>query len=160
MKKFTWMTFCLLFSACSILSTPTPRATTPGDLSVSMQRGPCFGACPVYELKLNAAGKVMYNGQNFVRVLGGQEYTLSAEHVQDLVEAIQTAHFFELNDQYTASVTDMPSVTLSITLDGQTKTIYHYGSLSCEGELDSAPKTLCDLENKIDALAQVERWVK
>lgn len=47
--------------------------------------------------------------------------------VKELVDAFYEAGFFSMRDRYEEHVTDLPSQTTSITLDGATKVVYRYG---------------------------------
>ncbi len=144
-----------VIGACAL--TASPPAPDYSDLVITLERTPCFGACPVYKLAIYGDGRVMYAGQQFVAVTGQQTTTLSAEQVQELVSEIERADYFSLKDEYTAPATDMPSAIVSVSLNRQTKTINHYGY--CGAEFDEAPKELCDLEQKVDEITNSAQWV-
>ena len=42
----------------------------PQDLSIVLQRGLCFGSCPIYSLEVDESGSVRYEGDRFVKVGG------------------------------------------------------------------------------------------
>lgn len=71
--------------------------------------------------------------------------------MQELVNEFYRAGFFSLADRYEQQVTDLPSQTTSIAIDGKTKTVYRYGF---------EPQRLAELEDKIDEVAGTEKWVK
>jgi len=124
-----------------------------------MRRDPCFGTCPIYNLTIYANGKVEYEGLGYVKIEGNRKSTISADKIEELVSAIDKAKFFSLEDQYVAGATDLPAVTLSITLNGKSKSVYHYGFLDCKGRFDDAPQELCELEDKIDEVVDSKRWI-
>lgn len=161
MKHFLFLILCISVAACS-QGFPIKENSTPAypDLMISMERGPCFGTCPVYNLTIDADGNVAYEGRLFVAVEGIRNAKISFEKIQELVMAIEIANFFDLEDQYHAPATDLPSITLSITLKEQNKTIWHYGTLDCSGDLDTAPQELCELENKIDEIINTKQWIE
>jgi hypothetical protein len=70
---------------------------------------------------------------------------------------IEKANYFALEDTYSALATDMPSAITSVSLNGQSKKIDHYGY--CGYEFDTAPQALCDLEQQIDAITNSAQWV-
>ncbi len=138
---------------------PTPTAVYPG-LSISLERGPCITGCAVYRVMVDAYGNVSYEGLYGVAVQGKRSAKITLQQVGELVQAIDQAHVLALPDTY-GSIN--PSVTLVITLHGQSKHFSHvYGSLECREDLyqDGAPPALCALEHKIEAVVNVEQWVK
>jgi hypothetical protein len=160
MKNLRGLSICLVIGACiSACHAQQPSTPRYPDLVITMQRGPCFGTCPVYLLTIYGDGRVIYEGQYFVTVEGIRKAKLEAEQIQALVTAFEHANFFGLRDNYAAPATDLPSVDISITINGRSQKIRHYGMLTCNGELDSAPQELCDLENKIDAIVNSSQWV-
>jgi hypothetical protein len=123
-----------------------------------MERGACYGRCPIYKLTISANGTVDYEGIRFVRIEGKRRSKINASQIEELVASIKNADFFSLEDEYVTPATDLPSITLSITLDGQTKSIWHYGFLDCGSE--NAPQELCELESKIEEVVNSKQWVK
>ena len=69
---------CWLVAACApaprpaaeAAPTPTPRVETEGD-GITLERGPCFGTCPVYTVTLSRSGAVRFEGRRFVADSGG-----------------------------------------------------------------------------------------
>ena len=157
MKLILFIVLCLALAACGgpPAQSPTPIYT---DLVIMMERTVCFGACPAYRLTIYGDGRVVYEGKAFVAVEGTQTTQISAEKVQELVVAFEKAGFFSLEDSYTVPATDLPTTITSITLDGQSKRISHYG-IGGNPEVDNAPKELYELENKIDEIVNSEQWV-
>ncbi len=121
------------------------------DVTITLERTICFGFCPDYVVMIHGDGLVEYEGRNFVAVEGRQTARISEESVRELVNEFYSSGFFSLEDRYEQQVTDLPSQTTSITIDGKTKTVYRYGF---------EPHRLADLEDKIDEIAQTEKWVK
>jgi hypothetical protein len=121
------------------------------DVRISLERTPCFGFCPDYTVTVFGNGTVVYEGRNFVAVEGVQKGQITQDDVRDLVDEFYRTGFFNMRDRYEQSVTDLPSQTTTITIDGNTKSVYRYGS---------EPERLAMLEDKIDEIAQTEKWVK
>jgi len=137
-------------SACTARDT---AADAPRSVSITMERTPCFGRCPVYRLDLDGAGKVVYEGRGFVKERGRQEATVRAADVQALAKEIEAAGFFTLRDSYPPDATDNASVITSVTIDGKTKRIEH--DLSSR----AAPASLKALYQRIDEVAGSRQWV-
>jgi hypothetical protein len=130
----------------------------PADLVVTFERGPCFGACPVYTLTVFADGSVAYNGVAFVLAEGNQQSSLASEEVDHLYQIIVEADFFGLQDRYEVAVSDLPSLLTTVAMDGQAKTVYHYG-VGCGTDLDTAPAGLCEVEALLEGIAVSNGWV-
>jgi hypothetical protein len=120
------------------------------DLVIHMERTICFGTCPVYSVTIYGDGTVEYLGERFVAVEGEQTAQISEEQVRELVQAFYDADFFNMQDRYEDNVTDLPSTTTTITLNGETKSVYNYFG---------APEELEALEDKIDEISGAAEWV-
>lgn len=160
MKWFTYFFLGLLAAACGAAAlepTPTPDYAR---LVITLERTACFGACPIYKLTIYGDGRVEYEGERFVDVTGKQSSTISADQVRELVDALEQADYFNLKDDYTVPVSDLPTTRTSVTLDGKTKSISNYGSCFFDMEgVEKAPQALCDFETKIDAVTNSAQWV-
>ena len=93
---------------------------------------------------------MIYEGRNFVAVTGRQTSSISQEQVRELVKAFYETDYFSLKNEYSAQVTDLPTTTTSITVDGRFKQVINYYG---------APEQLMELENKIDDISNSEKWV-
>ncbi|RPJ63468.1 MAG: hypothetical protein EHM12_02240, partial [Dehalococcoidia bacterium] len=112
------------------------------ELVIKLERTACFGACPVYSLKINGNGTVVYEGKDFVRIKGVEETTVGPEIIDQLLQAFEEAGYFSLNDSYTGfGKSDMPHANTSISIGSRAKSIRHY-----LGD-QSAPGKLTELEN-------------
>jgi hypothetical protein len=119
------------------------------DIVITMVREVCFGACPVYSVQIYADGTVIYVGKENVREIGERRFKISAEKLRGLIKEFERIDFFSLRDRYDIdengmSVTDQPTTTTSICLNGKKKKVVDY----CY-----APKELVELEDKIDTIA-------
>lgn len=140
---------CLLIFICA------PALGEDTNTSVSLQRGICFGTCPVYSLTIFANGSVVYEGKEFVKELGIRNGTLNTSTVDELFNMIESSGFFDLADSYSAyDITDMPSATITLITGGKVKRVEHY-----HGDM-TTPPILTDLENAIDQAADVTRWTE
>ena len=124
------------------------------DVVITLKRGACYGPCPIYSLAIYGDGKVVYKGERFVGITGKRVSKISQEKVKKLIKAFYKINYFSLKDEYSLGPTDCSSAETSITIDGKTKTVYHY-----YGD-ETAPKELTRLEDKIDKIVGTERWIK
>ncbi|HSM18509.1 MAG TPA: DUF6438 domain-containing protein [Gemmatimonadales bacterium] len=152
-----WCT-ALALLACS------PRAAVQaaapiGDVSITLERGPCFGTCPVYRLTVDGAGQVRYEGRAHVSVVGRDSAVISQSEVRRLLAEFDRAGFAQLADQYTAGqpscplyAPDSPTAITSLTQSGATKRVEHdYGCAD-------VPRALTALERLIDDVIGSDRW--
>jgi len=121
------------------------------DIVITIARSSCFGYCPVYSAEIHANGEVVYVGRENVKEKGERRFKISQETIQQLVKEFERVDYFSLKYKYDAdengmSVTDLPTTTTSLCLDGKKKTVVNYYG---------APKRLFDLEDKIDSLAGI-----
>jgi acetamidase/formamidase len=130
---------------------------------ITLERGPCFGACPMYKVMVASDGAVSFEGLNFVKTKGTATAQIKPEEFKRLVSEFERIKFSSLDDKYEPgsrgcgpAVTDMPSARTSIQMSGKTKSVYHY-----HGCRDSEIlRALSALERKIDEIAGTEKWIK
>jgi hypothetical protein len=146
------MTHMLLAISLSLLSLPV----------ITLERTVCFGSCPAYKVTIYDDGKVVYEGQEFVKRKGRVEARISKAELEQLVREFDRLDYLKLDDQYGVGHkcpedwTDYPSAITSLTRNGKQKTVNHY--LGCRGLpiLDQ----LRALEDKIDEVVKTDRWIK
>jgi hypothetical protein len=97
---------------------------------------------------------VHYNGRNFVNVVGEATSTIPAADVARLVARFDEIGFDNLRDAYRGEMTDLPTYTLSITRNGQTKTVVDYGGVQA-----GMPREVRDLQREVDNVAGTAQWV-
>lgn len=129
-------------------------------ISITLERTPCFGTCPVYRVSIAGDGAVLFEGRNHVDSAHATS-RLSADEVMALRRFFDDARFFELDDSYvsgekncTPYFTDAPTVITSIAIDGRSKGVRH--DRGCGG----VPERLSSLEDGIDRIVGVWRWTK
>lgn len=139
----------------------------PSDFSALLARSACRGSCPVYSLKVSANGSVHYNGMRHVLAEGHFQTSISTEEVAELYRVVVENDFFDLKDSYnTEGVLDLPTVTVTITLNGQRKSIDSLG-IGCESfsyrgfdpPFEPPPDALCDVEALLDRILTSNGWI-
>lgn len=124
------------------------------DLEITLERRHCYGTCPVYKLAVFGDGRVIYQGERFVKEVGERTKTLSPDEVKMLVNEFDRAGYFSFKDEYADySMTDMPTTVTSIRIEGRSKRVEHY-----HGDF-STPKKLIRLENLIDEIVRTIEWI-
>ena len=160
-----------LAAACARPATPAPSAARPSGAAgqatadsavrITLERGPCFGTCPVYSVTLDGSGAVLFEGRRFVADTGISTGRVPPARIDSLVAALTAGGYFDFADRYTAGepgceryATDLPSVITEVRAGGRTKRVEHdHGCME-------APQALTALEGRIDSVAGVARWIK
>ena len=94
---------------------------------IKLERGPCYGPCPIYKLTIYGNGKVVYVGERFVQVEGAKTATISEKKIRELVSEFEKTDYFALKSKYDSEDwTCNPSTITSIEIQGRSKIIYHY----------------------------------
>ncbi len=120
---------------------------------ISLERGMCFGTCPVYSVTLFENGSVFYHGEKFVKETGNLTDTLTGSGFADILQACNETGFFQMNDEYVnLDMTDMPSAIITVQNGSGIKRVEHY-----HGDIH-APAKLTTLEDLIDQVVQITRW--
>ena len=145
---------CLLLTSFALASDRAESEIA----TVTLERTPCFGACPVYKLTVHRSGQVEYEGKDHVREKGPRTGSISAEDFNKLVKKIEQINFFGLNDRYDGkrpdgsgvTVTDLPTRKTTVTKENRTKTVENYFR---------GPAGLNELEDLIDQVTKSAEWV-
>lgn len=146
--------------AGSAVAGPT-AAAGEAPVRIRLERGPCFGTCPVYSVTLNGSGAVLFEGRRFVADTGVSTGRVPPARVDSLLAELAAGGYFDWADRYAAGepgceryATDLPLVVTEVRAAGRSKRIEHdHGCME-------APEALTALEERIDSVAGVARWIR
>jgi len=137
--------------SCSSTNNVTPFEFKENNPVFSLSRSACYGYCPTYNLTFKGNGEATYEGLNHVDRIGTYRATVSKDQLINLMKRFKEIKFFELKDLYDDMVTDIPTYTVSYTLNGKTKQVVdRFGS----------PQELRDAERYMDDIANSLDWKK
>ena len=148
-----------LASTPAACSSRSPDDFVKSGASVTLTRGPCYGKCPIYTVKLAADGAVEFSGHRFVGTCGTAQGRVAPDVWAQLMGQFHRARFFELEDAYDETslprqcATDHAHTTTSIRVGNEVKQIVH--SAGCR----DVPPELTALEDAIDAAAGSQKWI-
>jgi hypothetical protein len=140
-------------SEISVSVTPSPNpidpTNIPADTKITLLHTICAGNCATYKLEVFANGRVVENGQ--VR-------HISEDRIKALISEFHRINYFSLTDDYGFFNRNKcpgfreyaSAVTTSITINGQTKTVFH--THGCQDLETSSP--LESFENRIEELVE------
>ncbi len=113
----------------------------------TLQRTPCFGFCPVYNVAVFEDGTLVYTGIANVERMGVSELHTDPLAVESVIQRAQYAGYFDWQDSYEQQlITDQATVITSLRTDDAWKQITRYG-----GD-PNAPVGLVWVEDSIDQL--------
>ncbi|WP_422927931.1 DUF6438 domain-containing protein [Singulisphaera sp. PoT] len=81
---------------------------------ITLQRTPCFGACPTDRVVLHPDGNADYYGQRHVQRVGHYKGIFGEANFDRLSKLIVAQRFFDLKPRYHRGVTDLPSVIVTV----------------------------------------------
>ncbi|HRC33520.1 MAG TPA: DUF6438 domain-containing protein [Bacteroidia bacterium] len=153
--------FLLIFSFCFSLlvsckvkdNNSVSKSVSNDSLFLSIDKSPCFGACPTYTMVIYSnGGKSTLSGKKFTKNLGKFEYVFSNDQIKDLKVKITEADFFNLKDSYDDErVMDLPMSTIDVFMGGVRKKVV--------GRYET-PKEFRVFETYLDSLASLPVWQK
>ncbi len=121
---------------------------------VTLTRGACSNACPVYSVSIDQTGTIRWNGTKLVTKKGKASVQVSLERIEKVKKALKEYKFWNLKNEYLEkSIADQASISIGVTSDARFKKIQHY-----LGD-KNAPKSLFDLEKELDLLLETKKWV-
>ena len=126
-----------------------------------LSAGPCFGACPVYRVTVDAGDRAVFEGERDVAQRGRHEQQLPAGTLARLLQELDGLGAFDLARLYTpgskncqAYATDHPSMRFELD-DGKRRVeVDHY--LGCR----DAPEHLRKIESLIEERSGARHWIK
>jgi hypothetical protein len=97
---------------------------SPVTLFAILERGACFGRCPIFKMAIYQSGNATYEGINFVDSLGTYSTVFTTA---ELAEITSQAKLFGLDTMKTKydqnGVTDLPTTMIGATMSGEYKAI-------------------------------------
>lgn len=119
-------------------------------LLATLERGFCFGTCPVYKVEIYQSGHAVYVGKANVKMIGTFTAQLSKDQLNSLISTAKEINYMGLEDVYdNKGVTDLPTTTSSIVINKKRKVV--------KRRIDY-PEYMLAFEEKIDEIVQNAQW--
>ena len=93
------------------------------EVEIGLGRTPCFGACPVYTLRLLGSGLLIYEGEMFVKSKHERRFTFEPERLLPLLEGFERLDFLGQDHHCNAAVADLPSACLTLRIGRRSRTV-------------------------------------
>lgn len=130
----------------------------PGGPRIVLERGACKGSCPEYRVEVDEGGRLVYQGNGHVGVVGRREERLTPERVTEIARALVDAGMFRLDappfDECPQKETCRATFTLELQFEGRFRRLQVDEGNKC---LD--PEVLA-LAERVDRELGTERWVE
>ncbi|HEX8031582.1 MAG TPA: DUF6438 domain-containing protein [Vicinamibacterales bacterium] len=146
--------------ACATTSqTSHTGGATAQPQAITLSVGPCFGFCPVYELTVDAAGGVVFQGSRHTAILGERRRRVSPATYATL--AADLARFKPTADtsspvECTAAVSDTSAYTVTWSEGGDRKVVAVSQSGCPGGPAHDMNRVLRDMPDRLG----VADWAK
>lgn len=89
----------------------------------------CFGSCPIIDISVTKEGKVLFQGEGYVKALGFYSSNLDSKTKNYIFNKFRRANPLGLQDNYSVGHTDDESLTTTFIQNGKiVKTIHDYGN--------------------------------
>jgi hypothetical protein len=128
-------------------------------IQVVLERGPCYGTCPVYAVTVRGDGTILLDARRHLDTTGTIERRVPGAEVAALMRLMEESGFFGLEASYTLNrfacrpyVTDAALVVIEARVGARHKRVEH--DLGCGG----APAALLRIEQRLDSLGGLARW--
>jgi hypothetical protein len=130
-------------------ATFAPKAQEP---VLVYQRTPCYGRCPTYTATIFADGRVEYDGQRFVSLLGKHTLSLPPATVAAMLAEAKRINFSSLANRYAGYTSDLPASIITVHSVGQPL----HAVYASEGIPESLQGYITYLNSRLDPLANAE----
>lgn len=113
---------------------------------ISFQQGPGFSPLsPVYTIEVYNNFQMFLSAEKNLAIEGRYMRTLTKEEYKQLINAFVDASFFDFEDEYTSTITDLPTQYISFFYEGKSKVIKDYhGAPNSLGELELMVRSYLD----------------
>lgn len=123
--------------------------TLEREFFASISRSACFGACPTYNMIIYSDGFVELEGIRSIELIGKFTTNLSVAQVQNFRVRANRTGFMDMEDKYDGAVSDLPSATTTIVLNGVKKSVYRRFDY---------PQSILKFEELFDELLKIQKW--
>lgn len=116
---------------------------------VSIERTPCFGACPTYTLSMDKNGNITYVGSNHVSKIGVYKGKLSKKEANNYFRKYNTYITSKIKNEYKDDIVDMAGLNITIVKSGKKKYIKN---------AQFGPSILKAMANELDRITENVKW--
>ncbi|HQW12040.1 MAG TPA: DUF6438 domain-containing protein [Saprospiraceae bacterium] len=122
----------------------------------TINQGPCFGRCPVYEISFNTDSTLQLEGKNFMNYIGYYIRKLTPEQYASLMEKYHAIKVAELQEKYDANIADYPMAITYFFSKGNNNNVIIKKVVNA----GNAPEELNNLQNEVRQYINMMGWDK
>ena len=102
MRQLLFIVLLFSISSCGTFkkNTNTFTFSESKDLIISLQRGACYGTCPIYKIQIYTDGSGIYTGTRFVENIGVIEFSLSENQINLILTQAEAIGFKNMKEEY------------------------------------------------------------
>jgi hypothetical protein len=127
----------------------TKQLNKPNQLLFSIEKGPCFGACPEYRIEVFTNGEAHLKGIRNVEHVGEFKSQIPDSLLDEMKKSIGAMNIASLDTNYVNKyLTDFPAVDLAFDISGERKRIHLFDE-SLPSEIQSVVDIITGYENQI-----------
>ena len=118
MRILLWCVLIFQKFSCNLFKKKLSIETQNKELIISIQKTPCFGTCPVYNISIFSDGTGIYKGIQFVEKMGEYEFSIDSSASNKILKEAIKIDFIDIkeHDYFAPRIQDLPTTT--ITIDG------------------------------------------
>lgn len=131
-----------------------PPTVSLEKVHITLERSGCYGYCPSYRVQLSGDGAAVYDGGEYVDVLGTHHYRIDPARVAELVESVRSKDLWSLRSHYPSGVTDSAGYEITIALGSDVYHIFDY-----VGYRVGMPQAVTEFEEEVDDAAESHGWI-
>jgi len=168
----------LALAACWTGEVPPPAAPPaeaphpPADHSVLLERTPCFGMCPAYQVVVSNNGVVQWHGESNVAVVGNRTGRIARGQFAQIDAMIDRIGFFDYDElgekpnpmtctrQGNSGTCNWRSFTICSDTSHVVITVKRKGVNHRVDDALCGPSEIDELGKLIDKVANTERWIR
>lgn len=142
-----------LLASCSSSKEMPEKHETQLVRWIELSKFPCFGHCPVYDLRLFQDGLVLLKGKDHLDMKGVYFAELSPDKINKLKKLYESISWTDLKNEYWVNLQDLPVTHI---------TVYNeYGAIVKDIKANSnLPDKLNDLSLALTGLLKKEKWTQ
>lgn len=118
---------------------------------IGFQKTPCFGKCPVYEVKFFSDGKATWNGRMHTDRMGLYEAKVEKKLIKEIQVKADAMGYWDFYEKYPTEnqVVDLPTTITMVRVGDMTKTVKN---------THEAPEKLEEFENYLSEVIEGLDW--
>jgi len=126
------------------------ESTAHGVTEIGIERGACFGTCPVYTFVIKSDGTCHYKGDKYVERIGEFSCNIPIWDFHTLAQFIRESGYMGFESEYSRMITDHATTYTTVVMNGKRKVIRNYAN--------AGPTALWAIEQLIDGLITKAQW--